>query len=178
MSAWGYLDRILNPLRRSPTATWGRGTPLNLRLHANAIDLRAIFADSARRVRHRFTAHQATLGVVRAGTPYDVAVVGSREVLVDELYDLGALPHPALPHPAPAHLSDSEAARRWSLHGVGNLLDIDVHDAGVVADEDFGDTCETGTASLPNRASTFRRTTSGRPCTCAVPASVSKTTPW
>lgn len=76
---------------------------------------------------------------MRAETSYDAAAVGSREVLVDELYDLGAPPHPAL-----AHLSDGEAARRWSLHGIGHLLDIDAHDAGVLADEDFADTYETG----------------------------------
>ncbi|MFF0148179.1 Xaa-Pro aminopeptidase [Amycolatopsis sulphurea] len=84
-------------------------------------------------------AHAAALAAVRPGAPYAAAGEAARAVLADGLRGLGVLPHPAL-----AHLPDTEAARRWSPHGVGHMLGADVHDAGVIAAEYAAGTYQAG----------------------------------
>ena len=75
-------------------------------------------------------AHRAAVDLVRPGVAYAEPGRAAAAVLRDGLRSLGVLPHPAL-----AHLDEADRGRRWSLHAIGHMLGVDVHDCAVVADE-------------------------------------------
>ena len=75
-------------------------------------------------------AHRAAVDLVAPGVAYAEPGRAAAAVLREGLRSLGVLPHPAL-----ADLAEDDLGRRWSLHAIGHMLGIDVHDAMVVADE-------------------------------------------
>jgi Xaa-Pro aminopeptidase len=84
-------------------------------------------------------AHRAAVDLVRPGVAYAEPGLAAGAVLRDGLRSLGVLPHPAL-----AQLEEGDLARRWSLHAIGHMLGIDVHDCMVVAEEYYEATFEVG----------------------------------
>ncbi|MFC9250420.1 aminopeptidase P N-terminal domain-containing protein [Amycolatopsis thailandensis] len=75
-------------------------------------------------------AQEAALAVVRPGTVFATLQEVSQKVLREGLRDLGLLPNPAL-----AGLGIEDEPGRWTLHRVGHMLGVDVHDCAPVADE-------------------------------------------
>ena len=84
-------------------------------------------------------AHRAAVDLVAPGVAYAEPGLAAAAVLRDGLRSLGVLPHPAL-----AELAEDDLGRRWSLHAIGHMLGIDVHDCMVVADEYVEGTFEVG----------------------------------
>ena len=84
-------------------------------------------------------AHRAAVALVRPGVAYAEPGLAAAAVLRDGLRSLGVLPHPAL-----AELDENDLQRRWSLHAIGHMLGIDVHDGAVVAEEYYEATFEVG----------------------------------
>ena len=84
-------------------------------------------------------AHRAAVDLVRPGVAYAEPGLAAAAVLRDGLRSLGVLPHPAL-----AQLAEDDLGRRWSLHAIGHMLGIDVHDCAVVAEEYYETTFEVG----------------------------------
>ena len=84
-------------------------------------------------------AHRAAVDLVRPGVAYAEPGLAAAAVLRDGLRSLGVLPHPAL-----AQLDEGDLGRRWSLHAIGHMLGIDVHDCMVVAEEYYQATFEVG----------------------------------
>lgn len=84
-------------------------------------------------------AHRAAVDLVQPGVAYAEPGLAAAAVLRDGLRSLGVLPHPAL-----GHLDEGDLGRRWSLHAVGHMLGLDVHDCAVVADEYVEGTFEVG----------------------------------
>ncbi|HVV75648.1 MAG TPA: aminopeptidase P N-terminal domain-containing protein [Mycobacteriales bacterium] len=84
-------------------------------------------------------AHRAAVDLVRPGVAYGEPGLAAAAVLRDGLRSLGVLPHPAL-----ERLDEADLQRRWSLHAVGHMLGIDVHDCAVVAEEYYEAKLEVG----------------------------------
>ncbi|WP_197284924.1 aminopeptidase P N-terminal domain-containing protein [Sciscionella sediminilitoris] len=77
-------------------------------------------------------AHQATLEAVRPGVTFEELSETAAAVLIDGLKTLGVLPNRSL-----GNVPEEVLARRWSLHSIGHMLGIDVHDCTVVFGEYF-----------------------------------------
>ncbi|WP_433217419.1 aminopeptidase P family protein [Dactylosporangium sp. CS-047395] len=71
-----------------------------------------------------FRAQQAGIDVIRPGTAYDDIHQTCMRVLAEGLADLGVLPVSV----EEAMEKDSILYRRWTLHGFGHMLGLDVHD--------------------------------------------------
>jgi Xaa-Pro aminopeptidase len=84
-------------------------------------------------------AHRAAVDLVRPGVKYGELNLAGAAVLREGLRSLGVLPHPAL-----EQLAENDLGKRWSLHFIGHMLGIDVHDCGVVADEYYQAPFEVG----------------------------------
>jgi Xaa-Pro aminopeptidase len=84
-------------------------------------------------------AHRAAVDLVKPGVAYAEPGLAAAAVLRDGLRSLGVLPHPAL-----AQLDEADVGRRWSLHAIGHMLGIDVHDCAVVAEEYYQAVFEPG----------------------------------
>ena len=86
-------------------------------------------------------AQDAAIAVVRAGVPYAEIARASDRVLADGLAQLGVLPCSA----DVALESTSQVFRRWTMHGTGHMLGLDVHDCSRGQIEDYsGGILETG----------------------------------
>jgi Xaa-Pro aminopeptidase len=78
-------------------------------------------------------AQQAGLAAVRPGAQFRDYHFAAMEVLARGLADMGVLPKPA-----EADLGeDSRLYRRWTLHGAGHMLGIDVHDCAKARGEEY-----------------------------------------
>ncbi|RII14824.1 Xaa-Pro aminopeptidase 1 [Streptomyces sp. YIM 130001] len=75
-------------------------------------------------------AHRAALDMVRPGTTFQELGATAAHVLLDGLKSLGVLPNRTL-----EVFDDDLLARRWTLHGIGHMLGIDVHDCNPVVTE-------------------------------------------
>ena len=84
-------------------------------------------------------AHRAAVDLVRPGVAYAEPGLAAAAVLREGLRSLGVLPHPAL-----AQLDEGDLGRRWSLHAIGHMLGIDVHDCMSVAEEYYEGAFEVG----------------------------------
>jgi Xaa-Pro aminopeptidase len=80
-----------------------------------------------------FRSQQAGIDVIRAGTRFDDVHQACMRVLAEGLADLGVLP-----------VSVDEAMdpgcifyRRWTLHGFGHMLGLDVHDCAAARQERY-----------------------------------------
>ncbi|MCC3765511.1 aminopeptidase P family protein [Glycomyces sp. TRM65418] len=72
------------------------------------------------------TAQQAGMDAIEPGVKVLAIREACMEVLAEGLQDLGLLPRAA----GGASATDSLRYRRWTLHGFGHMLGIDVHDCG------------------------------------------------
>ncbi|MBP2367400.1 aminopeptidase P family protein [Pseudonocardia parietis] len=75
-------------------------------------------------------AHRVTLDAVRPGTTFEELGAAAAGVLAEGLTSLGVLPNRNV-----EGLAEDVLARRWTLHGIGHMLGIDVHDSFSVTSE-------------------------------------------
>ncbi|MET7423902.1 aminopeptidase P family protein [Dactylosporangium sp. NPDC005555] len=80
-----------------------------------------------------FRSQQAGIDVIRAGTRFDDVHQACMRVLAEGLADLGILPVTVDEAMDPACVF----YRRWTLHGFGHMLGIDVHDCGAARKERY-----------------------------------------
>ncbi len=80
-------------------------------------------------------AQEAGLAAVRPGAAFKDFHLAAMGVLAHGLADLGVLPVPA----EEALDSDSGVYRRWTLHGTGHMLGLDVHDCSAARRESYND---------------------------------------
>jgi Xaa-Pro aminopeptidase len=82
-----------------------------------------------------FAAQEAGLAAVEPGAAYRDFHVAAMTVLAHGLSDLGILPC----SPEEALEKDSGVYRRWTLHGTGHMLGLDVHDCSNARTENYLD---------------------------------------
>jgi Xaa-Pro aminopeptidase len=82
-----------------------------------------------------FAAQEAGMTQVRPGASYRDFHIAAMTVLAHGLADLGVLPVSA----DEALESDSGLYRRWTLHGTGHMLGLDVHDCAAARSENYRD---------------------------------------
>jgi Xaa-Pro aminopeptidase len=80
-------------------------------------------------------AQEAGLAAVKPGAPYRDFHVAAMTVLARGLEDMGVLPCSA----DEALEKDSGVYRRWTLHGTGHMLGLDVHDCAAARSESYLD---------------------------------------
>jgi Xaa-Pro aminopeptidase len=80
-----------------------------------------------------FRSQQAGIDVIRAGTRFDDVHQACMQVLAEGLADLGILPVSVAEAMDPACIY----YRRWTLHGFGHMLGLDVHDCGAARKERY-----------------------------------------
>ena len=80
-----------------------------------------------------YAAQQAGIAAVRPGVPYRDFHVAAMTVLAHGLEDMGILPVSA----EEALEKDSGLYRRWTLHGTGHMLGLDVHDCAKARSETY-----------------------------------------
>jgi Xaa-Pro aminopeptidase len=80
-------------------------------------------------------AQEAGLAAVKPGAPYRDFHVAAMTVLAHGLADMGILPCSA----EEALEKDSGVYRRWTLHGTGHMLGLDVHDCAAARSESYLD---------------------------------------
>jgi Xaa-Pro aminopeptidase len=80
-------------------------------------------------------AQEAGLAAVQPGVPYRDFHVAAMTVLANGLSDMGILPCSA----QEALEKDSGIYRRWTLHGTGHMLGLDVHDCAAARSESYLD---------------------------------------
>ncbi|WP_327005428.1 aminopeptidase P family protein [Dactylosporangium sp. NBC_01737] len=80
-----------------------------------------------------FRSQQAGIDVIRAGTKFDDVHQACMRVLAEGLSDLGILPVSVDEAMDPACIF----YRRWTLHGFGHMLGLDVHDCGSARKERY-----------------------------------------
>jgi Xaa-Pro aminopeptidase len=80
-------------------------------------------------------AQEAGLAAVKPGAPYRDFHVAAMTVLAHGLEDMGVLPCSA----DEALEKDSGVYRRWTLHGTGHMLGLDVHDCAAARSESYLD---------------------------------------
>jgi Xaa-Pro aminopeptidase len=80
-------------------------------------------------------AQEAGLAAVRPGVPYRDFHVAAMTVLAHGLDDMGLLPCSA----DEALEKDNGVYRRWTLHGTGHMLGLDVHDCAASRSESYLD---------------------------------------
>lgn len=71
-----------------------------------------------------YAAQQATIAAIKPGARWSTVARTCTRVLAEGLAGLGVLPVP----PKQALRSDNQTYRRWTLHGFGHMLGLDVHD--------------------------------------------------
>jgi Xaa-Pro aminopeptidase len=81
------------------------------------------------------TAQQAGLDAIRPGVKYEDVALACNRVLAQGLSDLGLLPGTV----DEALAKDSTVYRRWTLHGFGHMLGLDVHDCTNARKERYRD---------------------------------------
>ncbi len=82
-----------------------------------------------------FAAQEAGMAAVQPGAPYRDFHMAAMTVLAHGLEDMGILPCPA----EEALEKDSGVYRRWTLHGTGHMLGLDVHDCSAARSENYND---------------------------------------
>jgi Xaa-Pro aminopeptidase len=82
-----------------------------------------------------FHAQQAGIDTVKAGVTYQEVADACDQVLAEGLHDLGLLPVPV----DEALSKESRIFKRWTLHGFGHMLGIDVHDCSAARRELYRD---------------------------------------
>ncbi len=82
-----------------------------------------------------YAAQQAGMAAVKPGVPYRDFHVAAMAVLAHGLDDMGILPVSA----EEALEKDSGVYRRWTLHGTGHMLGLDVHDCAAARSEGYLD---------------------------------------
>jgi Xaa-Pro aminopeptidase len=80
-------------------------------------------------------AQEAGMAAVRPGAAYNEFHLAAMGVLARGLSDMGILPV----SPEEALESDSGLYRRWTLHGTGHMLGLDVHDCAAARRENYND---------------------------------------
>jgi Xaa-Pro aminopeptidase len=80
-----------------------------------------------------YASQQAGIEAVRPGVPFDHVHQTCMRVLAEGLADLGVLPVTV----DEAMKPDSTLYRRWTLHGFGHMLGLDVHDCARAANERY-----------------------------------------
>lgn len=80
-------------------------------------------------------AQEAGMTAVRPGAPYRAFHQAAMTVLAHGLEDMGILPCSA----EEALEKDSGVYRRWTLHGTGHMLGLDVHDCSAARNENYTD---------------------------------------
>jgi Xaa-Pro aminopeptidase len=80
-------------------------------------------------------AQEAGLAAVQPGAPYRAFHLAAMTVLAHGLDDMGLLPCSA----EEALEKDSGVYRRWTLHGTGHMLGLDVHDCSAARNENYND---------------------------------------
>jgi Xaa-Pro aminopeptidase len=81
------------------------------------------------------SAQEAGLAAVQPGVPYRDFHVAAMTVLAHGLSDMGLLPCSA----EESLEKDSGVYRRWTLHGTGHMLGLDVHDCAAARSESYLD---------------------------------------
>ncbi|WP_432990267.1 aminopeptidase P family protein [Dactylosporangium sp. CA-233914] len=76
---------------------------------------------------------QAGIDIIRPGTPVDDVRQACMRVLAEGLADLGILPVSV----EEAMAKDATLYRRWTLHGFGHMLGLDVHDCASARKEKY-----------------------------------------
>lgn len=79
------------------------------------------------------SAQEAGMSAVKPGVPYRDFHVAAMTVLAHGLADMGILPCSA----DEALEKDSGVYRRWTLHGTGHMLGLDVHDCAAARSESY-----------------------------------------
>ncbi|MEJ7689447.1 MAG: aminopeptidase P family protein [Nocardioidaceae bacterium] len=82
-----------------------------------------------------YAAQEAGMAAVKPGVPYRDFHVAAMTVLAHGLDDMGILPVSA----EEALEKDSGVYRRWTLHGTGHMLGLDVHDCAAARSEGYLD---------------------------------------
>jgi Xaa-Pro aminopeptidase len=82
-----------------------------------------------------YRSQQAGIDAVRPGVRYDAVADACNQVLAEGLADLGLLPCSA----EEALSKDSLVYKRWTLHGFGHMLGLDVHDCASARKENYRD---------------------------------------
>jgi Xaa-Pro aminopeptidase len=82
-----------------------------------------------------FAAQEAGMTAVRPGASFRDFHIAAMTVLAHGLADLGVLPVSA----EEALDTDSGLYRRWTLHGTGHMLGLDVHDCSASRSENYRD---------------------------------------
>lgn len=82
-----------------------------------------------------YRSQQAGIDVIRPGVKYEDVHLTCMRVLAEGLHDLGILPVPV----DEAMSKESTVYRRWTLHGFGHMLGIDVHDCSQARKEKYRD---------------------------------------
>jgi Xaa-Pro aminopeptidase len=82
-----------------------------------------------------YAAQEAGMAAVKPGVPYRDFHTAAMTVLAHGLEDMGILPVSA----AEALEKDSGVYRRWTLHGTGHMLGLDVHDCAAARNEGYLD---------------------------------------
>jgi len=80
-----------------------------------------------------YASQQAGIDVVRPGVKYEDVALACNTALAHGLRDLGLLPVP----PEDALSKESMVYRRWTLHGFGHMLGLDVHDCANARKEHY-----------------------------------------
>ena len=82
-----------------------------------------------------YAAQEAGMAAVKPGVPYRDFHTAAMTVLAHGLEDMGILPVSA----DEALEKDSGVYRRWTLHGTGHMLGLDVHDCTAARSESYHD---------------------------------------
>jgi len=82
-----------------------------------------------------YAAQDAGMAAVKPGVPYRDFHLAAMTVLAHGLADMGILPVSA----EEALDKESGVYRRWTLHGTGHMLGLDVHDCSAARNEDYLD---------------------------------------
>lgn len=80
-------------------------------------------------------AQQAAMAQVRPGRPFRAYHEAAAQVLAHGLHDLGVLPVPAEQSLQP----DQQQHRRWTLHGAGHMLGLELHDCAAARGDSYWD---------------------------------------
>jgi Xaa-Pro aminopeptidase len=82
-----------------------------------------------------YASQQAGIDFIRPGVKYEDIHLTCMRVLAEGLHDLGILPVSV----EEAMSKESTIYRRWTLHGFGHMLGIDVHDCSAARKEKYRD---------------------------------------
>ncbi len=129
-------QRRPRPLRRPAAAGRGRGDahPLHRRRHAHAADQRHATASSSGRSTTRCTRpRRPGIAAVKPGAKYRDFHDAAQRVLAERLVEWGLVEGPV------ERVLELGLQRRWTLHGTGHMLGMDVHDCAAARAETYVD---------------------------------------